>query len=235
MIDIDSALAELSTRIDYPATPELANRVVRAIATQRRSRRRTLRLGIAVAGIVAVVAFIPASRDQVAAWLGLRGVTIIETPFDSPAGNGLELGSPVSLEEATRRAGFEPLLSSNLGEPYNVFVENGRIWMLFEPGPLLPEMSLPGVGAIVMQFRPEHGPGIVKGVGVEGAEYIQFGGVFAVWIEGPHELMLMVPSGNAGDGRSVGNTLLWETESLTIRIETGLTQPSVLEIARSFR
>ena len=87
MIDIEQALHELKGNIEYPPTPDMAERVVSSI-TQQPQRQRgwgpiIRKVGIVVATIVVIVALIPSARDQVAAWLGLRGATIIEQPFDS--------------------------------------------------------------------------------------------------------------------------------------------------------
>jgi hypothetical protein len=58
------------------------------------------------------------------------------------------------------------------------------------------------------------------------------------WIEGhPHVVDYVDPSGRAGrlSSRLVGNTLLWNQEGLTVRIESSLSLERSLAIATSLR
>ncbi len=137
--------------------------------------------------------------------------------------------------DAAQRAGFDPLVPAALEDPDAVFVESGRIWMLYASGPDLPETSVPGIGAIIAQFPTGDTPGLVKRVAADGSQLIEFDGLFGISIEGLHELILSSPEGEAGLGRSAGSTLLWETDTLTLRLEVALPQPVAIEIASSFK
>ena len=156
------------------------------------------------------------------AWLGLRGVTIVETSFEETLTNRIDLGTTMSIGDAAQRAGFDPLVPAALGDPDAVFVESGRIWMLYASGPDLPETSVPGIGAVTAQFPTGDTPGFLKSVAADGSQLIEFDGLFGIWIEGLHELILSSPEGGAGLGRSAGSTLLWETDTLTLRLEVAL-------------
>ena len=238
MIDIEQALHELRGNIEYPPTPDMAERVVSSI-TQQPQRHRgwgpiIRRVGIVVATIVVIVALIPSARDQVAAWLGLRGATIIEQPFDSLPGR-LDLGEAMSLAEAAALAGFDPLIPAVLGSPDSVFVENGRIWMLYAETVDLPETAVPGIGAVIAQFPTGEIPGFAKSVAAGATDIVEFDGGFGIWIDGPHELVLSSPSDQPEAGRSAGSTLLWETDTLTIRMEIAVPRAAAIDVARTFR
>ena len=280
MIDIDRALHDLADRMEYPETPDLTDSVLRSITAEPTRTRRAawrptvVKVGAALAVVMLVVALIPAAREEVASWLGLRGVTIVDAPattappapttalppsttFDLPPttvglppttvglppttvgsglGIGLDLGEQTTLEEAAALVGFEPLIPSALGQPDAVFADEGRLWMLYVPRPGLPETAAPGVGAIVTQFPFATAPGLTKSVigGAAGGTFIEVAGEFGVWLEGPHELILPDLDGSGVQGRSAGNTLLWERGQLTLRLEVALPLSDAVEIAVSF-
>ena len=206
--------------------------------------------------VVAVVGLVPAARDEVASWLGIRGVTVetavatsTSTSTSTPAttlapmgrveaglGEGLVLGREVIDVEAA--AGFEPLYPA-LGRPNRQFVDDqGRAWMLFRERVGLPATAVADVGMIVAQF-PFDVPGVTKRVGGEAgsedAEFVEFGdGFIGLWVPGPHQLDVLEADGSIADGRSAGNTLLWEQGELTMRIETALPLEAAIAIAETF-
>ena len=183
-----------------------------------------------------VVAVVPGFRQEVAGWLGLRGVSLVDTPGLLEAADVLDLGNPLSLDDAIAETGFRPLIPSELGTPDAVFTIAGQIWMLYEPGPSLTPLSLDGVGAVVVEFETGEGPGLIKTVASsEQGVFFELDGDVALWIEGPHEVGVLDPGGQLAGGRAADNTLLWMRSDLTLRLETTLSRDQAVVIARSFR
>ncbi len=232
MSRIDTLLRDAAASVEYPAAPDLATPVLRRINAERptRSRIGARRLAVAAALAVVVVAVVPGLRTQVAAWLGLRGVQVVETGPLLDAAGRFDLGEPVSVEEAATRAGFTPTVLPELGTPDQVFERDGQIWMLYGASDRLPETLEPGVGAMVTQFLNDEGPGVVKNITGVDAEYLAVGPWVGLWVEGPHELLL---PGEGVIGRVAGNTLLWDTDDRTFRLETALERNAALAIASS--
>lgn len=236
MIDIDQRLRRLAETTDYPPTPSLAEQVI--LTLDRPGPRRSAspigrRVAALAAAVIVVVVLVPGLRHEVAGWLGLRQVTLVDAPALLDAGSRLDLGDPVTLERAAQLAGFTPVLSPELGDPDAVFVVDGQVWMLHEARAGLPEGRLPGIGAVVTQIPLDAG-GIVKNAGgANELEFFEIEGAFGVWIEGPHELVIPGIKGTAG--RTAGNTLLWETDTITFRLEAELDRVEAIEVARTFR
>jgi hypothetical protein len=147
-LDLEGALADLATSLEFPPTPDLAAAVGARLGeapapAPARARPRRWLAGLAgwrrlaVAGMVAVLLAAavliasPGTREAVARRLGLRGVGIqIGGPPPSTATTrpedriDLGLGDQVTLEEARRRVGFPVLVpgAAGLQQPAAVFV-----------------------------------------------------------------------------------------------------------------
>jgi len=132
MPELDLALRELASRLDWPAEPDLAARVGARLeapppAHRFRPRRRlVVALAVVLAAVAAAFA-VPVTRAAILELFHLRGVTIerVETLPTVPVQGGLGtfLGAPVSLEEARRRADFDLVVPAALGEPHAVYFQ----------------------------------------------------------------------------------------------------------------
>jgi hypothetical protein len=151
-LDLEAALADLATALEFPPTPDLAAAVgarldqapARAPAPARRPRRPGWPAGLAgwrrlaAAGLAAVLlaaavlVVSPGTREAVARRLGLRGLRVElggpppPTVTTTPGGRlELGLGDRVTLEEARRRVGFPVLVPGAAGfqRPDAVFVD----------------------------------------------------------------------------------------------------------------
>ncbi len=145
--DVERALTEVASTLDWPADVDVAAAVGDRLRTEtqpsglrrwpRDAGRRALRpsrwerspwqlaAAAAVAALVlfsAVLALSPGARKAVAEWFGLRGIEIRQTPASPRAptrtvGEGLDLGRPVAISAAERIAGFRVRLPQALGPP----------------------------------------------------------------------------------------------------------------------
>lgn len=150
--DVERALTEVASTLDWPADAEVAAAVgirlrmeTQPVGLRRGTRsagRRVLRpirserspwqlaAAAAVAALVlfsAVLAVSPGARKAVAGWFGLRGIEIRQTPASPraptrPVGEGLGLGRPVVIAAAERTAGFRVRLPQALGPPDALFL-----------------------------------------------------------------------------------------------------------------
>jgi hypothetical protein len=262
--ELERVLLDLGTRLDYPPMPALAVQVrnrlegeiapprVREVLRPYRPLRRSL--AFAVLGLLLVAGAAAAARFAV------RGVEIRFRPTpptvaSSPSlptdetpdlGRSLSLGERVTLSEARRGVSFPVRLPTlaRVGRPDEVYVDDhpvgGRVTAVYRARPGLPRATTTNVGLLVTQFRAgfdeefvvkEAGPGTrVEQVSVDGAP--------GYWVEGePHTIVYIDQNGLPfpDSVRLAGNTLLWERNGITFRLEADISKQQALRIAASIR
>lgn len=137
----------------------------------------------------------------------------------------LNLGEPVSLDEAVSRARGVPLIPAELGDPDEVYTHRG--------------VDLP---AITLVWRMAGGPVSLTQIAIgeyahkmvtqQSIEETTVDGRPAVWLAGPHALQLL------GDWRPnapviASNVLIWTDGEMTFRLEGDLTLDEARRIAES--
>ena len=216
---------------------------------------------VLVAGVL--LALSAGTRSAVADLFGLRGVRFFSvessaTPVPASTagpeptvipqatpGARLVPGVPVPLEEAQGRVTFPIRLPSlpELGTPDAVLVgtppPGGQVSLVYGPRPGVPEAHQTGVGLLITQFRGEFQPYLEKGL-ARGSrvEQVSVAGARGYWIAGePHTLVYRDPSDAIFESpaRLAGNTLLWERDGVTYRLESALGRDQAVRIAESFR
>jgi len=151
----------------------------------------------------------------------------------------------VTLGEARQAVSFRVRLPSlpELGSPDEVYVDDeppsGRVTAVYAPGPGLPRTSATGVGLLVTAFRARFDEEFVikeAGPGTR-VEQVSVGGDPGYWVEGePHTVVYVDGRGlNSDTLRLAGNTLLWERNGVTFRLEADISKEDALRIAASFR
>ena len=226
MSKTESALFDLGTAIEYPPTP--------VFKTPPLPRRLPLKWAVAAAVVILALVslLVPAVRDQVAAWLGIMGVTIERTdtvePL-SPVPPGVMLGEATTVDAAV--VPFEPILLSGLGDPDAVFVDAAdRLTMVY---------SIDGQPVLLTQFVGDLNPAIVKQVEADTeVEATTVDGRPAIWVgTGPHAVFFLDADGAFAEDQSwlAGPTLLWEVGDLTMRLEGVGDRDHAVAIAESRR
>ena len=219
-----------------------------------RPRLAMLLAGAAVMLLAALLGVSPGARDAVADWLGMRGVRFFstaETPTVSPTPpaastrSALLVGTRVSLETARERVAFPIRLPAlpGLEAPDEVYLNTapagGLVSLLYEPRPGLPAARDTGIGLLLTQFRGTAEPFIQKGLPAGARlEPVSVGGARGYWIEGaPHVLIYRDERGAVHEERArlAGNTLLWERDGITYRLETALARDDAIAVAVSLR
>lgn len=231
MNDLDARLRQVGSSLDWPTTPDLGRNLVLPVGGVRRTRRLVPILAGAIVVVVALAA-IPATRDDLLAFFGIRGLVVeqgeITDQFDVA-----ELGMPVDLTtaEAALGASLEDLgLAGRAGA---VFLDSaGRVWMTLEPSPALRQ------GGLLTIFDADRTPNLVKRVFDPAlqARQVTVNGQPAMWVTGDdHAVLFEAESGaiELAEGKLSGNALIWESDRLTYRLEADVDLDSAIEIAES--
>jgi hypothetical protein len=186
-----------------------------------------------VAAIGATLALSPGARSAFLEWLGIRSAVVVrveELPPVTPAESLEFLGEQVSLEEARRRAGFEPLELEGAGSPDAVYVKEPGMISFVYGRDLDVRLILSQVnGAIDRAF-------VFKKVGAGGTlvEELTVDGGRGLLLTGePHGFAYVAADGSIYDERLylARDVLLWERGPLTLRLEGELTRDEALALA----
>ena len=233
MAELERDLHEIGRLLAFPAEPDLVGRVRARLATppppaRRLPRRRALVLAFAVLVVALGAAFAVApARTAILNFFHIGGETVkrVETlPRASRSSPVAGLAGPMSLEQATQRAGFQPLLPSAHGK---VYAADGILATYLDPRIVLTEAR----GNLAFTKKAVSGATRVEPVTVNGHD--------GLWISGaPHVVTYVGSSGlccRTKVVRVAGNVLVWAQGSLTLRIEGPLTRAQALSFAGSIR
>jgi len=243
--ELERALVALGGDLDVPESPDLTRRVRAGLEQGHEPRRRrgpaprralVVALAVALAALTATLA-IPDARSALFRVLHIGGarIEIVDELPRVPAQFDLELtlGSPVSLEEARRSAGFE-LLELD-GRPDRVYVGlNDTVWFLY---------GSPEQVRLLVSQTPHHSVDqglLVKKLSGPGTrvERVSVGGAPGVFLSGDsHFFFLLDELGNpvAESARLARDVLLWERGGVAYRLEGDLDRERALELAESLR
>jgi hypothetical protein len=256
--DLERTLSEIGTRLDAPKRDLWPG--VRARIAQRRAQpwwsrlgvdRRTLAPIAATLAVILVAAFLltPDLAARAAEVLGLPGAQIfrVSTTPTPPPTTGASVSFPgqraASLAEASRLAGFQVREPAALGAADDIYVELApvRVTLVYRLRPSLPVTALPGVSALIVEFKgsldaPILGKAIGPGTTLEAVPLST--GNAAYWLAGqPHQFFYFDSTGKIQPEtlRLAGNTLLWDANGITYRLEAQVTREEAVRIASSLR
>jgi hypothetical protein len=247
--ELESALRDLGSAVDWPRTPDLTAAVSARLTTAprstlawpwRRSLTRSLLLAAAVALLVAGVA------------VGIRfGLDLLQIEFGpvptvtpgASFSSRLQLGELTSLDSAEANAAFPIVVPNDPGAPDAVYVGGpelrGQVAFVYAAGNGLPESGhLDGAGLLITQNRGSIDRGLARKVVDAGGtvEMVRVGEHVGYWFTGnPHGFWYFDRDGRviAWSGRVTGNTLAWQRGDILYRIEGDISLERALEIAES--
>ena len=254
--DLERTLSDIGTRLDGPKRDMWP--AVRARIAERRAQPWWSRLGFdgrTLAPIAATVAIIlvaallltPRFADALGHLLSIPGVQIYQVPQSPTAQPNASAptfaGQRVaSAAEASRIAGFTVRTPAALGEPSAIYVETApvRVTIVYASVKGIPVSSLAGVSAIVVEFKGTIETQIMaKAIGPGTfLDAVPLGNGVAYYLSGqPHQFFFRDPAGNLQPEtlRLAGNTLLWEQDGHTYRLEAQVSREEAVRIASSFR
>lgn len=219
-------------------------------AVRRWARTRWRSLAATLCGLLAVLALTPPVRAAVLDWFDFGGVEVRYDPsaVPSPGAEVPGCGRSVSLAQAERRAGFEPLVPSALGAPDVVTVtaeprgrslvslcwrERGRPYGWTSIRPVWTSASPRVCGSSRSGSRWTGTPRRLGGTRDT-----------ALWFPRPHLLSFWlvdaVSSHYTRQQRTAGPTLLWmhgsgalDVPDVTLRLEGVASKARAVEIAKS--
>jgi len=230
---------------------------VRAGIAERRPRpwwapafdRSTLAPIAATLAVILVAAFLltPDLAARAAQVLGLPGVQIYrvpQTPTARPSAPALTFAGQrvATAAEASRIAGFPVRMPAALGEPTAIYVETApvRVTIVYASVKGIPASPQAGVSAIVVEFKGTIETQIMsKAIGPGTTlDAVPLAGGVAYYLAGqPHQFFFFDPAGNLQPEtlRLAGNTLLWEGDGVTYRLEAEVTRDEAVRIASTLR
>ena len=246
---IEQTLVELANHIDWPQpvdqTLDLRRRL--EASPRRRAGHRWIPVTALILILVAsLLLFSPTAREAVADLLGVAGIEISFDPDPAEvAGREMNLGEPVTLEDAAQAVDFELSVPEDLGPPDAVFLSDrpssGRVSMVWESDEKLPASGDTGVGMVYSQFALElaEEANFVKSVRPDtSVGAVEVNDSLGLWIEGaPHLISYEDAAGNRveEETRLAGNVLMWESDGVTHRIETTMGLQAILAVAGSLQ
>ncbi|WAZ23646.1 hypothetical protein STRCI_005001 [Streptomyces cinnabarinus] len=238
----------LAERLPVPVA-EPAGAGARLRAARRWTRARWRSLTAALCGLLAVLVLTPPVRAAVFDWFGFGGVAVRYDPSARPSASAetprCAASGSMSLAQAARRAGFEPVVPGALGAPDAVTVTG-------QPkGRFLVSLCWEEAGRTVRldEFRARLDIAFTKTVR-EQPKWITLesgGGTApepALWFPRPHLLSFWLVDADGSPythkERTAGPTLLWthgtgvaQDETLTLRLEGVASKERAVEIAES--
>lgn len=255
-LELEATLKEIGERLDYPRPVAMAAAVRSRLREPRpRTGTQVPRFAFAPAFVtIAILAIVvtlgsPDARAAAGEFLHLRGIDIFRVPAVPTALPPLRIavaGLRTTLDDARRRVRFTLRVptAADLGAPDDVFVEttgaSDRVTLVYRQRSGIPVSKEAGVSALVVEFRgvlDERLLGKATGPGTR-IEAVTVNGGRGFWLEGvPHLFFYRDPSGSVQDEtlRLAGNTLVWEQDGLTIRLEADISKERALRLASSFR
>jgi len=257
--DLEATLVDLGGRLRYPQPTQMAT-AVRARLREPRPRRTVWSAPAFVPAfatlallLVVVALASPGVRSAAGEFFHLRGIDIFPVPSvatvapasASPSAVVIP-GERVTLDEARRRVHFtvrQPTVPE-LAAPDVVLLDTTgaaeRVTLLYGERAGFPPTQVPGASVLLVEFRGSvdaafFGKGFGPGTTLE---EVTVNGGRGFWLAGaPHFFFYRDPSGGIQQEtlRLAGNTLLWEQDGVTLRLEAAVTKDQALRIAASVR
>jgi hypothetical protein len=248
---LESELRAMARQLDVPPADDRSAAVRQRLEVQRARRPHVRAPGpgtfvrgpgwraalVVVLAALAVLLATPQGRAVISHVLRLAGVEIRQGPGPAPSPRITAASLPgarrMSLEQARHRVSFPILVPAALGRPAEVEVSGGGrvaslIYHRTRYGTVLVDEFAGRVDSIVFE-KFVHFSDVTK-VEVNGRE--------GLWIKGPQMLMYVNRAGFAATASArltTGNTLIWGTGQVALRLEGNLGKKAALVIASSAR
>lgn len=231
--DLEAALVALGETVEWPPTP--------AFRAARRPHLPRHRMAV----LLAAAAILVLGGAALAGGRLLRSVEIqrvphLVSPSVSAAPDSLRLGDRYpNVADAERAAGFHIAIPADLGAPAEIRLRRQPtviVTLVYSPGAGVPPSAVdPAVGLLVTEYRGSGDTTFVRKLVGPDTRIVQVtvNGAAGVWLEGsPHQMFV---AGQPDDLRLATNTLLWEANGLTYRIEATISEGDALRLAGTMR
>jgi hypothetical protein len=247
---VESELRAVGRELAVPPASDLTAAVRRRLEGEAPARRDApapgggvfrRRLGwraavVVAAALLALLIATPQGRAVIVHVFRFAGVELRQGPgpANSPTRAALPGERQMSLGQARHRVSFPILVPTALGGPGEVVVsDGGRVVSLIYPRTPHGLVRMDEFAGRLDRAYFEKFVQVsnVTRVEVNGAE----GGL---WIKGPHDLVYVTRNGTpvvASARLTTGNTLIWATRQVALRLEGNLSKAAALAIASSAR
>jgi len=226
MPELERDLRDLGRFLAFPPEPDLVPAVRQRLAEPPRPRRRVLVLAFAALAVAVAVAFaVPPARTAILRFFHIGGETVERVNVLPPAQHRSPvagLAGPMSVDRATKTAGFEVLLPPS---PTGRFYAADGIMATYL-----------GKKVVLTEFRGDLGLSKKVASPATRIEPTTVNGTDALWIHGAQHVVYYFDSQGNGQSRVVrlaGNVLVWAHGSVTLRLEGQFSEAEALRIARS--
>ena len=245
---VESELRALGRELEVPPAGDLTAAVRQRLEgpADRRRRVPAVRTGAlrglawrvalaVVAAFLVILIATPQGRAVVSHVLRFAGVELRQEPGPVRShGSGVLPGErPMSLEEARHLASFPILVPTALGRPGTVVVsDGGRVVSLIYHRAPYGLLRLDEFAGRVDQIYFE------KFFNPADMTRVEVNGVQGLWIKGPQVLVYVTRDGMTATSSArltAGNTLIWETRHVALRLEGNIGRAAALAIASSAR
>ncbi|MBO0774637.1 MAG: hypothetical protein J2P35_24565, partial [Actinobacteria bacterium] len=197
---------------------------------------RRAALGALAAALVAVVVLVatPQGRAVISHVLRFAGIELRQQPVPAPAPRSrpsLPGEGRLPLAQARRQVSFPIRVPAALGPPDQVIVsDRGRVASLVYRRTPYGQVRMDEYAGHLDQLYFE------KFVHLGNVTEVRVDGARALWVKGPQELLYITRDGRpaAASARfTTGNTLIWGTRRVALRLEGGFGKRAALAIADS--
>jgi hypothetical protein len=248
---VEAELRELGRELDVPPAADLTATVrqrlegpavrrphpaPRGTGILRRWRPAWRAALIVVAVLATLLVATPQGRAVVTHVLRFAGIELEQEPGPAPSPRSsaaLPGERRMSLAQARHHVSFPILVPAALGRPSEVVVsDGGRVAsLIYRRTPY---------GLVRMDEFAGHLDPVFfqKFIHFGDVTQVRVNGLKGLWIKGPHVLMYINRDGApaAASARlTTGNTLIWGTRQVALRLEGSLSKTTALAIARSAR
>ena len=224
--------AAVRQRLEGQAVPRRRMPALGTGALRRRPRWRTAL--VAAAALLAVVIATPQGRAAIVHVLRFGGVELRQEPGPVPSPErsaSLPGQRQMPLEQARHQVSFPILVPAVLGRPGEVLVsDGGRVVSLVYPRTPYGLVRIDEFAGHLDQVYFQ------KFASLRMMTKVEVNGARGAWIKGPHELVYITRDGApaAASARlTTGNTLIWGTSQVALRLEGNLSKAAALGIADS--
>ena len=232
MAELERDLRETGRLLAWPAEPDLVPRVRARLgeaAPRERlfARRRALVLALAALVVAIAAAFaVPPARTAILRFFHIGGETIkvVDTLPNAPRLSPIAgLDGPMSVEDASGRAGFNLILPPKHG---GIYADDGIVATYIAPRVVLTE-ARSELGMSKKVVSPQ-----------TSLEPLRVNDHDGMWIRGAEHVIMYFDSQGLGRLKRVriaGNALVWAYGSVTLRIEGPITRAKALALAATVR
>jgi hypothetical protein len=248
LASLEVRLTDLGSVIEFPPTPPIAGLVADRIrSSDGRTRWWRPLPSIGRGAALALVATLLLVAGVAALGFALGGIRLVFTESLPPTPslpNQPGSGQQVTLEEARTGVGFDlrvPALAP-LGNPEQVYLmeppEGGAVTLVYGARPGYPVQPARAYGLVITQFRADIGHEVFEKLIDTGVQVTRtsVGTHAAYWVAGGNHFFFYVDA----DGhriettlRLAGDTLIWEEDGVTYRVEGAPSLQAAIAVAAS--